>query len=120
MVTTTHHVVGGVLLLSTEGGNVNWVDCYRGQPELQQTSSYSVDVTYHPTNGHPDNHSPNSSHLSVQSGDAATLVSRTQKQQTTQQVRMCVVVFCTDMFLLSRKVTMWPLQKLGTGFSLSA
>lgn len=59
---------------------------YTGQPELQQTSSYSVDVTYHPTNGHPDNHSPNSSHLSVQSGDAATLVSRTQKQQTTQQV----------------------------------
>ncbi|XP_069693352.1 splicing regulator ARVCF isoform X6 [Periplaneta americana] len=58
---------------------------YTGQPELQQTSSYSVDVTYHPTNGHPDNHSPNSSHLSVQSGDA-TLVSRTQKQQTTQQV----------------------------------
>jgi len=93
MVTTTQHAMGGVLL-STEGGNVNWVDCYRGQPELQQTSSYSVDVTYHPTNGHPDNHSPNSSHLSVQSGDAAaTLVSRTQKQQTTQQVRMCVLVF---------------------------
>jgi hypothetical protein len=63
------------------------VDCCRGQPELQQTSSYSVDVTYHPTNGHPDNHSPNSSHLSVQSGDAANLVSRTQKQQTTQQVK---------------------------------
>lgn len=59
---------------------------YTAQPELQQTSSYSVDVTYHPTNGHPENHSPNSSHLSVQSSDAATLVSRTQKQQTTQQV----------------------------------
>jgi hypothetical protein len=64
---------------------------YRGQPELQQASSYSVDVTYHPTNGHPDNHSPNSSHLSVHSGDA-TLVSRTQKQQTTQQVSNIVAV----------------------------
>lgn len=57
-----------------------------GQPELHQANSYTLDMTYHPTNGHPDNHSPNSSHLSVQSGDAATLVSRTQKQQTTQQV----------------------------------
>ncbi|XP_066996791.2 catenin delta-2 isoform X2 [Anabrus simplex] len=62
------------------------VDSCLGQPELHQTNSYSLDVTYHPTNGHQDNHSPNSSHLSVQSGDAATLVSRTQKQQTTQQV----------------------------------
>jgi hypothetical protein len=53
---------------------------------MQQSSSYSVDVAYHTgTNGHPDNHSPNSSHLSVHSGEA-TLVSRTQKQQTTQQV----------------------------------
>ncbi|KAK7793898.1 hypothetical protein R5R35_003578 [Gryllus longicercus] len=59
---------------------------YTGQPELHQGNSYSLDVPYHPTNGHQDNHSPNSSHLSVQSGDAATLVSRTQKQQTTQQV----------------------------------
>nr|CAD7456473.1 unnamed protein product [Timema tahoe] len=58
----------------------------RGQPELQQTSSYSVDVSYHPTNGHPDNLSPNSSHLSVHSGDVGNLVSRTQNQQTTQQV----------------------------------
>nr|CAD7425355.1 unnamed protein product [Timema monikensis] len=59
---------------------------YTGQPELQQTSSYSVDVSYHPTNGHPDNLSPNSSHLSVHSGDVGNLVSRTQNQQTTQQV----------------------------------
>ncbi|XP_046986637.1 catenin delta-2 isoform X3 [Schistocerca americana] len=59
---------------------------YTGQPELHQGNSYSLDMTYHPTNGHQDNHSPNSSHLSVQSGDGATLVSRTQKQQTTQQV----------------------------------
>ncbi|XP_059491223.1 splicing regulator ARVCF isoform X2 [Neocloeon triangulifer] len=57
-----------------------------GQPEMQQSSSYSVDVAFHSgTNGHPDGHSPNSSHLSVHSGEA-TLVSRTQKQQTTQQV----------------------------------
>jgi hypothetical protein len=91
MVLTISHVVEAVLVVSTKAGNV---DCYRGQPELQQTSSYSVDVTYHPTNGHPDNHSPNSSHLSVQSGDAATLVSRTQKQQTTQQVRhMCQFLY---------------------------
>lgn len=53
---------------------------------MQQSSSYSVDVAYHSgTNGHPDNHSPNSSHLSVHSGEA-TLVSRTQQQKTTQQV----------------------------------
>ncbi|XP_059491227.1 splicing regulator ARVCF isoform X6 [Neocloeon triangulifer] len=59
---------------------------YAGQPEMQQSSSYSVDVAFHSgTNGHPDGHSPNSSHLSVHSGEA-TLVSRTQKQQTTQQV----------------------------------
>ncbi|XP_046407039.1 armadillo repeat protein deleted in velo-cardio-facial syndrome-like isoform X3 [Ischnura elegans] len=64
----------------------------RGQPELQQASAYAVDVGYHPTNGHPDNHSPNSSHISLHGGDPATgastgtLVSRTQKQQTTQQV----------------------------------
>ncbi|XP_046407049.1 catenin delta-2-like isoform X13 [Ischnura elegans] len=65
---------------------------YTGQPELQQASAYAVDVGYHPTNGHPDNHSPNSSHISLHGGDPATgastgtLVSRTQKQQTTQQV----------------------------------
>ncbi|KAG8227326.1 hypothetical protein J437_LFUL006767 [Ladona fulva] len=66
---------------------------YTGQPELQQASAYAVDVAYHPTNGHPDNHSPNSSHISLHGGDpasaaatAGTLVSRTQKQQTTQQV----------------------------------
>jgi hypothetical protein len=78
-----------------------WVDCCRGQPELQQTSSYSVDVTYHPTNGHPDNHSPNSSHLSVQSGDAATLVSRTQKQQTTQQVKCLYACLCYELMCTS-------------------
>ncbi|XP_059491226.1 splicing regulator ARVCF isoform X5 [Neocloeon triangulifer] len=62
------------------------VDSCLGQPEMQQSSSYSVDVAFHSgTNGHPDGHSPNSSHLSVHSGEA-TLVSRTQKQQTTQQV----------------------------------
>lgn len=58
---------------------------FPGQPEIQQSSSYSVDISYHPVNSHPDNHSPNSSsHLSDNS--TATLVSRTQKQQTTQQV----------------------------------
>lgn len=62
------------------------VDSCLGQGDVHTGNAYSLDVPYHPTNGHPDNHSPNSSHLSVQSGDAATLVSRTQKQQTTQQV----------------------------------
>ncbi|XP_063220089.1 catenin delta-2 isoform X2 [Bacillus rossius redtenbacheri] len=59
---------------------------YIGQPELQQTSSYSVDVSYHPTNGQSENHSPNSSRLSMHSGEAAGLIPRSQKQQTTQQV----------------------------------
>lgn len=56
----------------------------RGHPEIAQSSSYSVDVSYHPANGHPGSHSPNSS---LQSEENPTLVSRTQKQQTTQQVR---------------------------------
>ncbi|XP_075219493.1 catenin delta-2-like isoform X2 [Lycorma delicatula] len=64
---------------------------YASQPEMQQSSSYSVDMSYngghapHVQHTRPDNHSPNSSsHLSDNS--TATLVSRTQKQQTTQQV----------------------------------
>nr|XP_018915162.1 PREDICTED: catenin delta-2 isoform X3 [Bemisia tabaci] len=56
---------------------------YMGHPEIAQSSSYSVDVSYHPANGHPGSHSPNSS---LQSEENPTLVSRTQKQQTTQQI----------------------------------
>ncbi|XP_046682314.1 catenin delta-2 isoform X5 [Homalodisca vitripennis] len=58
---------------------------FTGQPEIQQSSSYSVDISYHPSNGHIDNLSPNSTaHLPENS--TGTLVSRTQKHQTTQQV----------------------------------
>lgn len=65
---------------------------FRGQTDLEQPGSYPVDMHYHghglghthPANGHPDN-SPASSHLSV-AGDTPQIV-RTQKQQTTQQVK---------------------------------
>ena len=89
MVVTTQHVVGGVLLLSIEGGNVDWVDCYRGQPELQQSSSYSVDVTYHPTNGHPDNHSPLVSPVSAEWGCCNSCLSHTKTADYTAGKDVC-------------------------------
>lgn len=56
-------------------------------PEMQHykgvSQSENIGKNYHHSNGHSE-HSPNSSHLSVNSEDA--LVSRTHKQQTTQQV----------------------------------
>ncbi|XP_073994182.1 adherens junction protein p120 isoform X1 [Rhodnius prolixus] len=43
---------------------------YIGQPDMEQTSTYSTDlvVGYHPSNGHVENHSPVSSHLVLESG----------------------------------------------------
>jgi hypothetical protein len=73
---------------------LNFVIIYvdsRAQPEIQQSSSYSVDISYHPNNGHIDL-SPNAaSHQSE--NPTGTLVSRTQKHQTTQQVR-CKQIQC--------------------------
>ena len=59
---------------------------------MEQPSSYPVEMPFHghglahshPPNGHPDN-SPASSHLSL-AGEAPQVV-RSQKQQTTQQVK---------------------------------
>lgn len=59
--------------------------CCRSQPEVQQSSSYSVDISYHPSNGHIDSLSPNST-VHLPDNPTGTLVSRTQKHQTTQQV----------------------------------
>ncbi|KAK6619829.1 hypothetical protein RUM44_006228 [Polyplax serrata] len=64
---------------------------YGGQSDMEQSSSYPVDMPYHghglahshTSNGHPDN-SPSSSHLSLPS--EVPQVVRSQKQQTTQQV----------------------------------
>lgn len=64
---------------------------FSGQSDMEQPSSYPVEMPYHghglahshPSNGHPDN-SPASSHLSL-AGEAPQAV-RSQKQQTTQQV----------------------------------
>lgn len=59
---------------------------FRVQPEIQQSSSYSVDISYHPSNGHIDNLSPSSvSH--IPENPTGTLLSRLQKHQTTQQVQ---------------------------------
>ncbi|XP_054279564.1 catenin delta-2 isoform X4 [Macrosteles quadrilineatus] len=58
---------------------------FTAQPEIQQSSSYSVDISYHPTNGHIENLSPNST-THLPENPTGTLVSRTQKHQTTQQV----------------------------------
>lgn len=63
--------------------NVN-LCCYRSQPEVQ-SSSYSVDISYHPSNGHIEGLSPNST-AHLPDNPTGTLVSRTQKHQTTQQV----------------------------------
>uniref|UniRef100_A0A8D8S5A1 Catenin delta-2 n=1 Tax=Cacopsylla melanoneura TaxID=428564 RepID=A0A8D8S5A1_9HEMI len=61
---------------------------FQDQQEINPISSYSVDVSYIPTNGHPNSHS-HSPNLSIQSSEnsaTATLLSRTQKQLSTQQV----------------------------------
>lgn len=65
---------------------ISSINCSRGQPDIEQTSAYSVDVGYHPSNGHVDNHSPASSHLGIDS-----LVSHVQKSQTIQQVRYFII-----------------------------
>lgn len=62
---------------------------YLGQPDIEQTSSYSVDVGFHPSNGHVDNHSPASSHMAIDS-----LVAHVQKSQTAQQVPSVAKVTC--------------------------
>ncbi|XP_014256722.1 catenin delta-2 isoform X2 [Cimex lectularius] len=59
---------------------------YIGQPDIEQTSSYSVDVGFHPSNGHVENHSPSSSHLAIDS-----LI---QKPNTAQQVPSVSKVAC--------------------------
>lgn len=67
----------------------NWFNfcltTFRSHPEIQQSSSYSVDISFHPSNGHIENLSPNST-AHVSENPTGTLVSRTQKHQTTQQV----------------------------------
>uniref|UniRef100_A0A0K8SGJ8 Catenin delta-2 n=1 Tax=Lygus hesperus TaxID=30085 RepID=A0A0K8SGJ8_LYGHE len=63
---------------------------YIGQPDIEQTSTYSVDVVgFHPSNGHVDSHSPSSSHLAIDS-----LVSHMPKPQSAQQVPSVSKVAC--------------------------
>lgn len=77
---------------------------FSGQSDMEQSSSYPVDMPYHghglahshTSNGHPDN-SPSSSHLSLPS--EVPQVVRSQKQQTTQQVSLPLTILPFAIFL---------------------